>query len=193
MHKQEVIGGNRIDSPSELLDLFHLSAIKCDLKTYFGCFDTNGRFIGTDSKENWHVNEFYDYAKPYFMKNQGWSYKLIQGSRKIDYFPTIGDKLFCVFDELLLNDTFGTCRGTGSLINIQGYWLIAAYHLSFPIPNEMAHDITNSIIKQDTKLKEVQSDLAMASLLKEEEVLQKELNKKKISSSSSKKSQSKIK
>lgn len=49
------------------------------------------------------------------------------------------------FDEILWNDNYGTCRGTGVLIRTDHGWRIAQYNLSIPIPNDVARELTTRI------------------------------------------------
>lgn len=52
-----------------------------------------------------------------------------------------GDGATAWFDELLANDAYGTCRGSGVLLLTESGWRIAQYNLSIPIPNELAAKI----------------------------------------------------
>jgi hypothetical protein len=74
---------------------------------------------------------------------------------------------FCIFDELLLSDVFGTCRGSGSLVYDREAraWLVASYHLTFPVPNDVAMDITQLLTQADSCSREKQADVAAAELL----------------------------
>ena len=49
------------------------------------------------------------------------------------------------FDEMLWNEKYGTCRGTGVLVLTEQGWRIAQYHLTFPIPNELSAEFTSRI------------------------------------------------
>ena len=123
-----------------VLDAFHLAASKADGQTYFSLFAPEGVFIGTDAGERWTVEEFKKYAEPHFKKGQGWSYT--SKVRHIDLSPC-GDVAW--FDEILESKTYGTSRGSGVLRKIQGDWRISQYHLTFPIPNELAAKFTTEI------------------------------------------------
>lgn len=167
-------------SPTALLDHFHLSAAKANLTEYFGCFhSTSSRFLGTDAMENWSALEFYDYCKPHFDAGSAWSYVPRQGTtRKYQNIssPT-GAPLFVTFDELLDVESFGaTARGTGTAIfdNESRHWFLVSYHLSFPTPNELAHEICKKIStfekKSVAKSLSDHSDAVAAELLAEFEV-----------------------
>jgi hypothetical protein len=49
------------------------------------------------------------------------------------------------FDEILDSSSYGTSRGTGVLIRTNEGWKISQYHLTFPIPNELARHVTDEI------------------------------------------------
>ena len=49
------------------------------------------------------------------------------------------------FDELLDSEKYGTSRGTGILIRTDAGWKISQYHLTFPLPNDLADGITQQI------------------------------------------------
>ena len=53
------------------------------------------------------------------------------------------------FDEILLNEKLGHCRGTGVVQLINGEWKIAHYALTMLIPNAIAAEV-------GTKTKEVE-------------------------------------
>lgn len=171
MDKKQLIGRSHYAGAEQLLDAFHSAAGRSDLATYFGCFHPIGRFLGTDPYENWSCDELFEYAKPHFLAGNGWKYTVVMGSRKISYFPPGADESsasFCTFDELLRNEAFGLCRGTGSLSQDEkGRWLIAAYHLSFPIPNDLAGDITKHLREFNETDAEKRADAAAADLLAE--------------------------
>ena len=175
--KESAIGTGRHGSVTSLLDAFHSAAAQADLATYFGCFALEGRFLGTDASENWSAHEFFDFCRPHFASGQGWTYKPLPNSRKFSYFPSSDagnqdNSAFCTFDELLVNDSFGTCRGSGSCVYdaVCKCWFIAAFHLSFPVPNDIAHEITKQIKLSDVGQKQMQADAAAAELLAELEL-----------------------
>ncbi|MGE0172271.1 MAG: nuclear transport factor 2 family protein [Oligoflexales bacterium] len=124
----------------KVLDQFHGAAAKADGATYFGLFAPQGVFIGTDPGERWTVEEFKKYAEPHFAKGQGWTY--VAKTRHVDISPS---KDVAWFDELLDNKSYGVCRGTGVLLKLNGAWKISQYHLTIPIPNELALDTVKAI------------------------------------------------
>ncbi|CAM9135250.1 unnamed protein product, partial [Ectocarpus fasciculatus] len=134
----------------QLLDNFHKYAATGDFDKYFACYHPNGRFLGTDKTENWKVPEFMAFSRPHFtLGTSAWTFIPEPGSRKCDIFQGSGGcATFATFDEQLQSESFKTtARGTGSLIwdGAAGKWLITQYHLSFPIPNDLAHDMCATI------------------------------------------------
>lgn len=124
----------------EALDQFHAAAAKADGAAYFGLFAPEGVFIGTDATERWTVEEFRRYAAPYFAQGKGWTY--VPKTRHVDLTPR-GDVAW--FDEILENKSYGVCRGTGVLRKVDGAWRISQYHLTIPVPNELAAQVVKLI------------------------------------------------
>ncbi len=127
-----------------VLDMLHAAAARADEQAYFGLFALEAVFIGTDAGERWTKEEFRAYAKPYFDQGKGWTYVPREGSRHVTVLPD-GDERVAFFEELLDNEKYGTCRGTGVVRKVRGRWLVSQYHLTFPIPNEMAERVTGEI------------------------------------------------
>ncbi len=133
---------------NELLDRFHLAAAKARFADYFSCFSEDAIFLGTDAKERWNVTEFKQFAKPYFDKGKGWNYE-----KKDRHILVSRDGNHASFDEILnhipgdgkAENGYGTCRGSGVLRKVEGKWKIEQYHLTIPIPNELAKEIVQSI------------------------------------------------
>lgn len=122
------------------LDALHRAASEADGTTYFSLFADNAVYMGTDASERWSVDEFKAFAEPYFSKGRGWTYEV-----KDRHISVAADGGTAWFDEILWNGSYGTCRGTGVLVRISGVWRIAQYHLTIPIPNEMAKDVVAQI------------------------------------------------
>jgi len=127
-----------------VLDAFHTAASEADGETYFGLLADEAIYIGTDAGERWSADEFRSFADPYFSTGRGWTYTATE--RHVDLAP-IGTVAW--FDELLWNDSYGTCRGTGVLLLTDEGWRIAQYHLTFPIPNDLAKEFTTKIKEHD--------------------------------------------
>ncbi|MCB2382054.1 nuclear transport factor 2 family protein [Shewanella sp. SR1] len=119
---------------AQVLDLLNQYSSDADWDKYFALYRKDGIFIGTDASERWGMAEFEHYSRP----TKGWRYDL-----KERHLIQYGDVI--LFDELLNSPAYGVSRGTGTLIKTDGYWKIAQYHLSFPIPNEIAKQITTEI------------------------------------------------
>jgi len=135
-----------IGAIDEILDKFHQAASEADGDLYFSLFAEDAVFIGTDATERWSVDEFRAFAEPYFSKGRGWTYTKTE--RHIDL-AVSGNTAW--FDEMLLNEKYGTCRGTGVLVLTGKGWRIAQYHLTFPMPNELSADITSRIKEYEEK------------------------------------------
>jgi hypothetical protein len=119
------------------LDLWHKAAAEARFKPYFDLMTSDAVFIGTDATENWQLDAFKAFAKPYFDKGKAWNFSALE--RHI-YFNDRKD--FAWFDELLDTD-MKLCRGSGVLKKVNGQWRIAHYVLSMTIPN----DNTDEVIK----------------------------------------------
>jgi len=128
------------DSVARVLDDFHDAASHADLERYFSHFAPNAVFIGTDAGERWTVPEFRTYAKRRFDAGEGWTYE--PRVRHVDFSP---DGKAAWFDEILDNEHYGTTRSTGVLLREDGAWKIAQYHLTIPIPNELADRVVQMI------------------------------------------------
>jgi len=135
-----------MDPPTSInstLNNFHVAASRADFDGYFATWSDQSVFLGTDATERWEGKQFKDFAKPYFEKGQGWTY--LPRDRHIS---TSKDGNIAWFDELLDNDKYGECRGSGVLLRGTegtGGWVIVQYNLSFPIPNDIAGDVTAKI------------------------------------------------
>ncbi|WP_288129248.1 nuclear transport factor 2 family protein [Microbulbifer sp.] len=133
----EVTGGEK-SAVAAQLDAFHQAAADADYDAYFDSFSKEGVFIGTDASERWTVDTFKDYVRPYFSQGIGWTY--VPRDRTI---VIRGDVAW--FDELLDNAAYGECRGSGVLVKVGNRWKIAQYNLHFPVPNNLARQITQMI------------------------------------------------
>lgn len=125
---------------ANVLDEFHIAASIPSESRYFGCFAPEGVFIGTDAGERWTLDDFRTYARPFFSKGRGWTY--VPVTRHIDLSP---DGNTAWFDELLRNDKYGTCRGSGVLLRLSGQWRVSQYHLTVPVPNDLLPRVAKMI------------------------------------------------
>ena len=131
------------DSVSRVLDDFHDAASHADYPRYFSHFAREAVFIGTDATERWTVQEFRVYARRRFDAGDGWTY--VPRVRHV-YVSASGNTAW--FDEILDNDHYGTTRSTGVLVREDGAWKIAQYHLTIPIPNDLADTVVAMIRAQ---------------------------------------------
>jgi len=129
--------GRAVDA---VLTDFHAAAASADGKTYFSLLADDAIYIGTDASERWTVDDFRAFAEPYFSNGRGWTYTATD--RNIVVAP--GGSV-AWFDEMLWNESYGTCRGTGVLVATDEVWRIAQYHLTFPIPNDLSRELTARI------------------------------------------------
>ncbi len=88
------------------------------------------------------------FSEPYFSKGRGWTYTPTEQNISLS---KDGETAF--FDELLLNENYGQCRGSGMLRLTAKGWKIAQYNLSIPLPNALAKDVVATIAehKKSTK------------------------------------------
>ncbi|MEQ8955095.1 MAG: nuclear transport factor 2 family protein, partial [Gammaproteobacteria bacterium] len=96
----------------------------------------SGEFIGTDVAERWSKSEFRAYAG----NRSGWVYHPLR--RQVRLTP---DGNSAWFHEVLDSESYGTSRGTGVLFRTEDGWKIGQYHLTLPIPNPLAREITDRI------------------------------------------------
>lgn len=119
-----------------VLDRLHRAAAAADGESYFALFADDGVFLGTDVTERWTVAELHAFAEPYFSTGRGWSY-----TPRERHVALAADGRTAWFDEILDNDAYGTCRGTGVLVLTDAGWRIVQYHLTIPIPNALAREL----------------------------------------------------
>lgn len=123
-----------------VLDALHDAAAKADGARYFALFDPSAVYIGTDATERWTLEEFRAFAEPYFGEGRGWTY--VPTARHVTIGP---DEKTAWFDEILENASYGTTRGTGVLVRNGEEWKIAQYHLTIPVPNDLARRVVAMI------------------------------------------------
>ena len=132
--------GSAVEAIEGVLNSFHQAASDADGDLYFSLFAEGAVFMGTDAAERWNVEEFKAFAEPFFSEGRGWTYTKTQRHILVS---TTGVTAW--FDELLWNDTYGTCRGTGVLIRTEDGWRISQYNLTIPIPNDLTREFTARI------------------------------------------------
>ena len=125
-----------------LLNGLHLDAHKGSFESYFDRYSTDAVFLGTDKTERWTIEEFKAYAKPAFSDGHGWTYAVIERNWE-------GDGNTRWFDEILLNEKLGHCRGTGVVELIKGEWKISHYALTMLVPNSIAAKVGALTLEAD--------------------------------------------
>lgn len=131
---------------SATLDRLHAAASRADGRAYFDLFAPDAVFIGTDAGERWGLPAFRAYALERFATGQGWTY--VPAERHVTIAPV---PCGCIawFDERLTNAKYGATRGSGVLLRTEGGWKIEQYVLSFPVPNDLADEITGLIRRHE--------------------------------------------
>ena len=125
-----------------LLDGLHEDAHKGNFESYFDRYSADAVFLGTDKTERWTIEEFKAYAKPAFSDGHGWTYSVIERNWE-------GDGNTRWFDEILLNEKLGHCRGTGVVELINGEWKISHYALTMLVPNSIAAEVGSQTRRAD--------------------------------------------
>ncbi|HLA56413.1 MAG TPA: nuclear transport factor 2 family protein [Flavobacterium sp.] len=116
-----------------VLTQWHKAAAEAKFDTYFGLMSKDAVFIGTDPTENWQLDAFKAFSKPFFDKGKAWDFKAVQRNIYVS-----GD--FAWFDELL--DTWmKICRGSGVLRKENGQWKVVHYVLSMTVPNDDTKEV----------------------------------------------------
>jgi hypothetical protein len=133
-------GSPREQEVAAALDRFHAAAAAADEAAYFGLIAPGGVFIGTDASERWTREEFREYARPHFAAGRGWTF--VPRDRHV---TLSSDGRTAWFDEMLDSASYGECRGTGVLQLHGGRWLVEQYHLTIPVPNELAGKVVRMI------------------------------------------------
>jgi hypothetical protein len=117
-----------------LIDGLHQDAHEGNFHTYFDRYTPDAVFLGTDKSERWTIDQFKVYAEPAFEDGHGWTYSVKERNWE-------GEGSTRWFDEVLLNEKLGHCRGTGVVELIDGEWKIAHYALTMLVPNEIAAEV----------------------------------------------------
>ena len=135
-------GADDVAAIGLVLDSFHAAAARADEDAYFSFLAPDAVFLGTAPGERWPRDEFRAFVHPYFSKGRGWTYAPRHEDRHVLVHP---DGRSASFDEVLDNDAYGRCRGTGVLHKIDGRWLIVQYNLMLPVPNEITAEVVERI------------------------------------------------
>ncbi|MEX0692754.1 MAG: nuclear transport factor 2 family protein [Gemmatimonadales bacterium] len=127
---------------SHVLDSLHAHAAAANGQAYFALFAPEAVFFGTDITERWTLEQFRGYAMGRFDQGTGWTYILRPGTRNVEFDPS---GTVAWFDEILDNANYGETRGTGVIRLVDGAWRIAQYHLTIPVPNDLASRVVGMI------------------------------------------------
>ncbi len=125
---------------ASVVDAFHSAASRTDEEAYFALLAPNAVFLGTDATERWDKEAFRAFSHLYFSQGKGWTFT--PRNRHIDLSR---DGKVAWFDELLDSATYGECRGSGVLEKLDGGWKITQYHLTIPMPNDLAKEFVARI------------------------------------------------
>ncbi|RXG14353.1 SnoaL-like protein [Leeuwenhoekiella aestuarii] len=128
------------------LEKWHKAAADADFDAYYDLMTEDAVFIGTDADENWQLDQFKAYAKPYFDKGKAWSFTTLE---RTIYHPK--KSKIAWFDELL-DTQMGICRGSG-VMRLDGKdWKVQHYVLSIAVPNENVSELTQIKKEHDSLL-----------------------------------------
>jgi len=143
MHLASLLAGRKqgaaIAPIDRALDAFHDAAAKGNAEAYFALLPDDAVFLGTDATERWTGADFRRFAAPYFRGRPAWIYVPLQ--RRIDLVA----HNVASFDELLDNEAYGICRGSGVMVQRDGRWVLRQYNLSIPVPNALARSVVARI------------------------------------------------
>lgn len=132
--------GDDIALIDETLDSFHQAASRADTDAYLDAMTDNVVFLGTDGSERWQAEQFRAFVSNRFATGKGWTYIPLQ--REVTIAP---DAQTAWFDESLVHESLGNCRGSGVLVRSATGWKIAQYNLSLPIPNDLVYQVAAEI------------------------------------------------
>jgi phosphohistidine phosphatase SixA len=125
---------------AQVLDDFHDAAANGDEARYFAILPDDAVFLGTDATERWTGATFRTFALPYFQRPEAWTYVTMRR-----HVTVAADGATAWFDELLDNQSYGECRGSGLLVRRDGRWVLQQYDLSVPVPNDLASAVAARI------------------------------------------------
>ena len=118
------------------LEAWHKGAADADFDAYFDLMTDDAVFIGTDAEENWQLDQFKAFSKPYFDRGKAWSFSTLE---RTIYHPKKAKMAW--FDELL-DTQMGICRGSGVMLLDGKEWKVQHYVLSIAVPNENVDELT---------------------------------------------------
>ncbi|MGB6267794.1 MAG: nuclear transport factor 2 family protein [Olleya sp.] len=130
------------------LNAWHKAAANANFEDYFNLMTKDGVFLGTDATENWQLEDFKSFSKPYFDKGKAWNFKALE--RNIYIYD---NQKIAWFDELL-DTQMEICRGSGVVEKENGQWKVKHYVLSIAIPNDNVKEVVSLKKKSDSILKQ---------------------------------------
>jgi len=122
------------------LDDLHDAAAKGDETSYFAILPDDAVFLGTDATERWTGAQFKAFAMPYFERGPAWIYVPLRRWVTVSV-----DGAFAWFDEVLDNEGYGECRGSGVLERRAERWVVRQYNLTVPVPNDLLRGVVERI------------------------------------------------
>lgn len=142
------VTANAAVEAGKVLDKFHQAASEANFDEYFNQLAPDAVFLGTDPSERWTRQQFEAFVTPYFAKGKGWTYKVV--NRNMDIIEGHTDVIF--FDELLDNEYYGLCKGSGVLKRTGKGWKIVQYNLSVAVENDVSKPVTTLLKEHRAKL-----------------------------------------
>ncbi len=131
---------------SLMLEEFHHAAAEANAQIYLNLLTEDAIFLGTDASERWTKKQFSAFVLPYFNQGKGWLYET-----KVRNVSLFESSSVAFFDEILENENYGRCRGSGVLIKTSQGWKISQYSLSIMVPNEVAKKVVEQIKSYEQK------------------------------------------
>lgn len=120
------------DAILALLDRHHQATAAKNVEALQGVFIPHGFFAGTDDAEKWTTDQLlYELEK----SESGWD---LTNCRERHVYAVPGHPDIATFFEVVQPKKYGLWRGSGTVVRESDGWKIAAYTLSFSIPNAVA-------------------------------------------------------
>jgi len=139
VHGERVLAG-AADAIARVLDDFHDAAANGDEARYFAILPDDAVFLGTDGAERWTGAVFRREFAKYFERDSAWTYVCLRRAVDVD-----AGGQWATFDETFDNEAYGECRGSGVVVQRDGRWVLRQYHLSVPVPNDLARPVAARI------------------------------------------------
>ncbi len=124
------------DAILALLDRHHQATAAKNVEALRAVFLPHGLFIGTDDSERWTTEQLLDELEA---TESGWN---LLDCRQRYVYATPGHPDVATFFEIVRPEKYGLWRGSGAVVRTRDGWKIAAYTLSFSVPNSVAENET---------------------------------------------------